>query len=271
MFIATNGIRVNVKEQGSGTPAIVFLHYYGGSSRTWDEVIAALPTKYHTVAPDHRGWGESEAPVSGYNLKDFADDAAGVIEALDLKEYILVGHSMGGKIAQLLASRQPAGLVGLALVAPGQPTSLEVSDEMLAQMLGAYLTRESVNSAIDHALTARPLSTYLREQVIEDSLRGAPQAREAWPMYTCREDISKDVASISVPTIVIAGELDRVDNLETHKSQLLPYIRHARLHVIPATGHLSPLESPVEVAALIYEFALGLLHSATAASGTTAA
>jgi len=82
MKIASNGIHIEVNDQGSGTPAIVFLHYWGGSSRTWSDVIAALPSSYRTVALDHRGWGNSDAPAKGYALADFADDAQGVIESI---------------------------------------------------------------------------------------------------------------------------------------------------------------------------------------------
>ena len=67
-------------------------------------------------------------------------------------------------------------------------------------------------------LTAKALSPKDREQVIEDSLRGAPQAKAAWPRSTSLEDITRDVAAIDVPTIVIAGELDRVDSVGTLKA-----------------------------------------------------
>jgi uncharacterized protein (TIGR02246 family) len=258
MFIASNGIRINVKEQGKGSPTLVFLHYWGGSSRTWDDVIAALPAKYQTVAPDLRGWGDSEAPDSGYALADFANDAAEVIAALDIQNYILIGHSMGGKIAQLFASRQPRGLVGLVLVAPSPPVPLTLPDEIRAQMFGAYESRESVGMSIDHMLSGKTLSTAHREQVIEDSLRGAPQAKNAWPAYTSREDITKDVAAISVPTILIAGQIDSVDSVELLKEEVLSRIPQTVLHVVPETGHLSPLESPNELAKLIHEFASAL-------------
>jgi pimeloyl-ACP methyl ester carboxylesterase len=109
MEIASNGVRIHVEEQGSGELALVFLHYWGGSSRTWGKVIAALPKSYRIVALDHRCWGDSDAPVSGYGLSDLADDAQGAIEALELKRYVLIGHSMGGKVAQLVASRRPKG------------------------------------------------------------------------------------------------------------------------------------------------------------------
>ncbi len=258
MKIAVNGIEINVKDQGDGAPALVFLHYWGGSSRTWDSVIAALPQRYRTVAPDLRGWGDSDAPLTGYTLADFADDAQQMIAHLGLREYVLVGHSMGGKIAQVLASRRPAGLVGLALVAPATPTPLVLPAEVRAGMPSVYLSRESIGMALDRMLTAKPLSAAQREQVIADSLRGAPQARDAWPASTSLEDISNLVGSINVPVAVIAGELDQVDTVPVLKAELLSRISQAKLHVLPGTGHLSPLESPVEVAAAIVGFVRSL-------------
>jgi pimeloyl-ACP methyl ester carboxylesterase len=255
MKIASNGIRIHVEEQGSTDLALVFLHYWGGSSRTWGKVIAALPKSYRTIAIDHRGWGESDAPASGYGLADLADDAQGVIEALELKRNVLIGHSMGGKVAQLMASRRPKGLVGLVLVAPSPPQPMAMSPEARELMAGAYSTRESVGMTIDQVLTAKVLSPKDREQVIEDSLRGAPQAKSAWPRSTSLEDITGDVTAINVPTIVIAGELDRVDSVGLLKAELLSRVPHAVLHVLPATGHLSPLESPQELGRLIGDFA----------------
>lgn len=112
MNIETNGTRIHVTERGSGDMALVFLHYYGGSSRTWDGVADELADRYRIVATDHRGWGDSDAPASGYGIVDLAADAEGVIDALGLRRYVLVGHSMGGKVAQLIASRRPKGLQG---------------------------------------------------------------------------------------------------------------------------------------------------------------
>src|SRR5471032_117273 len=166
MKMTVNNIQIEVQDRGTGAPALVLLHYWGGSSRTWDGVIAALPAGYRTVAPDLRGWGDSDAPADGYALADFADDAQQMIAALGLRDYVLVGHSMGGKIAQLLAARRPAGLSGLVLVAPSPPVPLALPPEARAAMAGAYLSRESVGMSIDHMLTAKPLTNSLREQVV---------------------------------------------------------------------------------------------------------
>ena len=255
MRIASNGIQIHVEEQGDGDLSLIFLHYWGGSSRTWTKVIAALPKSHRSLAIDHRGWGDSDAPARGYALADMAADAQGVIEALDLERYILVGHSMGGKVAQLMASRRPKGLVGLVLVAPSPPQPMAMSPEAREAMFGVYASRESIAAAIDGALTAKVLSPKDREQVIEDSLRGAPPAKDAWPRSTSREDITRDVAAINAPTIVIAGELDVVDGVDLLKAELLSRVPHAVLQIVPGTGHLLPLESPQELARLIGEFA----------------
>lgn len=260
MDIASNGIKIHVKDNGNGNgnPALVFLHYWGGSSRTWDGVIGELSGQYRTVAIDHRGWGDSDAPEHGYAIADLANDAEGVIEALNLRRYILVGHSMGGKVAQLLASRRPAGLAGVVLVAPSPPSPTVLPDERRAAMSHAYDTRESIAWVLENVLTAKPLDPVLREQAINDSLRGAPSAKIAWPNAAMLEDIAAEVAAINVPVMVIAGEQDQVDRVETLQTELLPRIANARLHVLPGTGHLSPLEAPAALAALIQRFVVEL-------------
>ena len=259
MHLTVNNIRLHLREQSGQGPALVFLHYWGGSSRTWQAVINALPAGRHTITPDLRGWGNFDAPLSNaYALTDFAADIEHLVAALDLKQYLLIGHSMGGKIAQLLASRRPAGLMGLVLVAPAPPTPLALPPEVRAAMESAYSSPESVNQSIDHMLTAKPLTESQRQQVVADSLRGAPQARVAWPNYTSRKDISDDVLNIAVPTIVIAGELDKVDPVEVLQAEVVSRIPQASLHVLSGTGHLSPLESPQDVAKLIETFVASL-------------
>ncbi|MEW6344848.1 MAG: alpha/beta fold hydrolase [Paraburkholderia sp.] len=267
MEIKSNGTRIHVTQQGSGELALVFLHYYGGSSRTWDGVASELSGRYRIVATDHRGWGDSEAPADGYRIADLAADAEGVIKALGLQRYVLVGHSMGGKVAQLIASRRPSGLEGLVLVAPSPPSPMVLSDEQRATLAGAYQSRESVEFVIDHVLTAKPLDAARREQVIEDSLKAAPQAKAAWPNVAMREDITEAVASIDVPTIVISGELDQVDRVATLQAELLPRIPHAAMHILPGTGHLSPLEAPADVARTIARF-VGAIENNSAVCST---
>ncbi|KOE22460.1 alpha/beta fold hydrolase [Burkholderia multivorans] len=253
--IQSNGVRIRVADKGHGDVAVVFLHYWGGSSRTWSMVTDDLSNEFRTVATDHRGWGNSEAPKAGYSISHLADDAQGVIEGLGLSRYILVGHSMGGKVAQLIASRRLKGLEGLVLVAPSPPSPMALSEEQRTTMTGAYDSRESISWVLDNVLTGSQLAAELREQVIEDSLCGAPNAKFAWPNIAMKEDITADVAAIDIPVLVIAGERDQVDRVETLQAELLPRVAHARLEILPGVGHLSPLEAPTEISARIRKFA----------------
>lgn len=258
MRIVANGIGIHVEQQGRGAPALVFLHYWGGSARTWRHVVGELAPSYRTIAMDQRGWGRSDTPPDGYALADLADDCAGVVRALGLTRHVLVGHSMGGKVAQLLASRRPPGLAGLVLVASAPPSPLDLPARARAAMAGAYATRSSVEATIDDVLTASALDEADREQVITDSLGGAEQAKRAWPEGASREDITGEVMRIAVPVLAIAGELDRVDTVAAARSELIPHVPSARLSVLPGTGHLSPLEAPGPLANLIDEFVAGL-------------
>jgi pimeloyl-ACP methyl ester carboxylesterase len=255
MSIAANGIDLYVADRGRGEPALLFLHYWGGSSRTWRHVIAALGPGFRTVAVDQRGWGESEKPDSGYALADLADDAQGVIDALGLDRYILVGHSMGGKVAQLLASRRPAGLAGLVLVAPSPPSPLALPLDVRRGMAAAYADRASIVETVEQVLAATTLDPDDLETVIADSLAGASAAKAAWPLAASQEDITAEVAAIAVPTLVISGEKDRVDPPAVLTRELLTRIPQATLHICPGIGHLSPLEAPRDVAELIRTFA----------------
>jgi pimeloyl-ACP methyl ester carboxylesterase len=261
MMIATNGIVLHVVDQGSGTPALLFLHYWGGSSRTWRHVIAALGPSFRTIAVDQRGWGESEAADSCYALADLADDAQGVIDALGLDRYVLVGHSMGGKAAQLLASRHPPGLAGLVLVAPSPPSPLRLPLDVRQGMVQAYVDRAHIIATVDQVLTATALAPDDLETVIADSLRGAPAAKTAWPLAASQEDISDAVTAIAVPTLIISGERDRVDPPAVLIQELLPRIPQATLHRLPGIGHLSPLEAPADLAGLIGTFVHALSHA----------
>jgi pimeloyl-ACP methyl ester carboxylesterase len=259
MNIVSNTIKLHVEDLGAGAPALVFLHYWGGSSRTWRHVTAALRPGFRTIALDQRGWGQSDKPSAGYMLADLANDAQALIENLDLDRYILVGHSMGGKVAQLLASRRPSGLAGLVLVAPSPPSPLHLPLEIRQGMVGAYNSRESIIATLTQVLTATPLHPDDLEMVIADSLQGGAAAKSAWPLAASQEDITAQATQIHVPTLVVSGAEDRVDPPAILRQELLPRIAQARLHVLPGIGHLSPLEAPDDLTALIHDFALPLL------------
>jgi pimeloyl-ACP methyl ester carboxylesterase len=158
MKINIGALSLNVLESGAGEPTLLFLHYWGGSARTWNHVIEKLCPTFRCIAYDQRGWGESDAPADGYSISGLAGDAAALIRAFDLKRYVLVGHSMGGKAAQFLAAQQSVGLEALVLVAPASPLPQNIPEAARETQLHAYDTRDTVLQAIAFLTATRPMN-----------------------------------------------------------------------------------------------------------------
>ncbi|GAB2509774.1 alpha/beta fold hydrolase [Nocardia heshunensis] len=245
--VAGGTLPIHLYDGGSDAPLLVFLHYWGGSHRTFAPLIHHLEYPGRMVTYDHRGWGENRALPGPYDIGQLAADAQCLLTALAPERFVLIGHSMGGKVTQLLAARRPAGLEQVVLIAPAPPHPV-VTPQDQRQLAGAYANAEAVTGAIDHVLTHRALPDALREQVIQDSLAGSTAAHEAWALDSIARDISATTARIEVPVLVLAGEHDRVDPPSVLAEHLLPHLPTATLRIIPDTGHLSPLENPVALA-----------------------
>ncbi|WP_338523758.1 alpha/beta hydrolase [Pseudomonas batumici] len=249
-ILRVNNVDINVVDVGQGSPTLVFLHYWGGSSRTWAPVITALSKTHRCVAIDFRGWGQSDKDAEVYDLETLADDVAQVIAKLGLTEYVIVGHSMGGKVAQLLASERPEGLKGLVLVAPAPPTALSVPQEQRQGMIAAYQVREGAEAVIG-ILATQPLSDAHREQVIEDTLCGAAGAKQAWPEVGMVQDITGQASKIAVPVHVIVGGADNIESEASLRQAFAGVIPQAGFVVLGGVGHLAPLEATAELVAAI--------------------
>lgn len=232
-------------------PTLVFLHYWGGTARTWQPVIDRLPGR-GTLSVDARGWGRSRELPGPYSLEQLARDARDVIADAGLTDYVLVGHSMGGKVAQLVAAARPVGLVGLVLVgpAPAKPAAV-VTSEYQEGLSHAYDSDETTAAARDEILTATPLSDDLKAQIVADSRAGTPEAYREWPLHGIAQDVTREARNIDVPVLVVAGQHDHVEPVTVLRDNLLPYLARAELHVIPESGHLIPLEAPADLALIL--------------------
>lgn len=252
---------LDVRVGGRAGPVLVFVHHWGGSAGTWDGVVDRLPPGQATVRFDQRGWGTSRTLPGPYHLDRLTDDLARVVEACAPGPFVLVGHSMGGKVSQLLAARaaaaRPAGVVLVAPAPPEPPAT--VTEEYRQGLSHAYDSPETVRYALDHVLTATPLPETVRATAVRDSLAAAPGAREEWPLRGIAQDITRAVRRIDVPVTVLAGEHDRVEPPHVLREHLLPHIPHATPATVPGAGHLLPVERPDAVAAAIGDF-LALLR-----------
>ncbi len=258
MRLKINGTILNVFESGVDNynktrPTLVFLHYFGGSSCAWAEVIEKLAGDYHCVAPDLRGFGTSDALPENYAVKDYADDVADLISTLKIENFVLVGHSMGGKIALALAARKPKGLQSLILLAPSPPTPEPIEEETRAKLLASHGNRCVATDTVCKAAGGK-LSGASFARAINDNLRASEAAWKAWLESGSRENISSEVGQINVPVLVAAGEKDEVMTPKLLSGEVVRRIKSADLVVVPEVKHLLPLEAPVEIANLIREY-----------------
>ena len=213
------------------------------------------------LAIDLRGYGDSDAPSTGYSVDDMADDVAGVIEYFGLSgdasqqtpdyNYILVGHSMSGKVALALAARRLAGMRNLVLFAPSPPSPEPIPDETRNRLLATHGEREAAERTFQE-ITMAPLAEAIREQIIEDNLRTAPVAWDAWLTSGSREDITDRMGQIETMPYIAVGEKDSNIPVNLLQQAVLPLLlAGTSLQVIPGVGHLLPSEAPEAVVAVL--------------------
>ncbi|GAA4500595.1 alpha/beta hydrolase [Hymenobacter ginsengisoli] len=224
------------------------LHYWAGSGREFELLRPLLPPGSHLLAPDLPGFGDEAAPAGfDYSVASYADWVAAYIEHNELEDYHLLGHSMGGKIALLLAARRPAGLRGVLLLSPSPPSPEPISDADRAASLAAYGQPAEAEKTFSK-ITSIPLPEAERQQVVADNLRTTRAAWEAWLLSGSREDITTQMTQIAVPCRLLVGENDRAISLATQRAQTLPLLpAGTSLVVVPGAGHLLPLEAPEEI------------------------
>jgi len=115
-YVTINGLNIHYRDWGDPQlPRLVVLHGLEAHSYSWDHVAAALADRYRVIVPDLRGHGESSwAPE--YNWQLILEDTIGLMNALDISETILCGHSVGGRVSYMLASQHPERVIRLVII-----------------------------------------------------------------------------------------------------------------------------------------------------------
>ncbi|MBB3879495.1 alpha/beta hydrolase [Sphingomonas pseudosanguinis] len=254
-------------------PSLVFLHALGASHREWDGVRADL-SDIDGIALDLPGFGERKG--EGYaDVAAMADDLAGEIRRRRLTACILVGHSMGGKIATIVAARAAAGEVGLAgvvgvvLVAASPPCPEPMDEDRREQMIGwvadGAIGRADAETFVD-ANTATPLPEPLREKAIADVRRSSREAWLGWLERGSLEDWRARVGRVSIPALIVAGAEDGDLGEAAQRAHNLPHYPHAEVRSVEGAAHLIPYEQPQALARLIRAHVAAVASSALPAA-----
>lgn len=256
-----NGVDLHVKDTGSGTQAVVFSHGLLFSSVMFDPQVAALKDRYRCVAYDHRGQGQSAVTETGYDMDTLTDDAAALIENLEIGPCHFVGLSMGGFVGLRLAIRRPDLLKSLTLIestADAEPKENHFKYRMLnfiARWFGLG------------AVAGQVMPIMFGQSFLNDPARQQERAR--WRAHIAsgdrtgvtravagvvdREGVFGQLGAIKTPTLIIVGEED-VATVPEKSERMHRAIPGSQLRRIPRAGHSATLEEPAAITAALTEF-----------------
>ncbi|PZV20711.1 MAG: hypothetical protein DCF21_04170 [Leptolyngbya sp.] len=240
-------------DQGNGSPTLVFLHYFSGAAASWQWVIDALP-EFRCVALDLPGFGH-QMPLPNPSLAAYSTFVREAIVALEIEQFILIGHSMGGKIALQVAidaiDRVPQQVV---LMAPSPPTQEPMPENERQRMLHDHTNPDNAATTVDGA-TQRSLTSAQRAIAIQTHRQAADSAWRWWLLEGMNHSIADRLDRLTSPVTVVASEDDPVIAFGTIQQEVLDLIPQAQLVKLFGLGHLLPLEDPDVVAEILRQIA----------------
>ncbi|MBV9087003.1 MAG: alpha/beta hydrolase [Acidobacteria bacterium] len=239
------------EDHGSGSP-VILIHGYPLSGASWEKQVPVLLASGHRVITyDRRGFGKSSQPTTGYNYDTFAEDLHKLITHLKLREFTLVGFSMGGGEVARYIGKYGSKDVGKAVIMGGVPPYLlKTADNPEGVDAAVFEGIQKAINADRYAFfaeffknffnTDQLLGKRISEQAVQASFNVAASA-SAIASYACvptwHEDFRKDVARIDVPTLVIHGDADRIVPITAAGQRTAKLVKGARLVAIKGGPH----------------------------------
>jgi pimeloyl-ACP methyl ester carboxylesterase len=249
----TNGIKLHYTRTGGGKPILVLLHGLTANGACWTGLAHLLEKEYDIIMPDARGHGESSVPDYGYRYEDHANDVIGLINSLRLPPPVLLGHSMGGMTAAVLASRSPKLLRGLILADPTF-LSTKVQREIRHSDVGDQHRRILGKSLEELVADLQSRHPNRSSDTIELIARARLQtSMAAFDVLTPpNPDYKQLVSAIDIPSLLVFGDKGVVSSVVSEEIQRL----NPRIQVdqIPEAGHGLHYDQPERFAAVVGSF-----------------
>lgn len=260
----SNGIDLYYETTGVGEP-LVLIAGLGYSMWMWHKMVPGLAKNFRIITFDNRGVGQSDQPAGPYSAQMLADDTVGLITALGFERAAVLGHSMGGFIAQALALKHTERLSKLILAATnfGGPRQIPVTPEamqVLTDVSGDPIERLRRGILISCApgfgdAHAEFVDEWLDWRAHHPIAPEAYQAQLAIGLGLMSEEASFEhkLKNITVPTLILFGSEDKVvppDNA----ALLAKQIQNSQVHILPNAGHFFPFDATDAAVATITEF-----------------
>ena len=252
-YLHNDSVRLCCERRGEGPQHVLFAHGWISSRRMWYEVAERLdPALFTLHVLDFRGCGLSDRPRSANGHNELASDLRTALAAIDAERVTLVGHSMGGRYAQAIATERSPKLDRVILVAPGTAKALRVAPARAALSSETYGSRERIER-FQRAAMVRDVAPDVMERIVDDALIAS---YEHWMGVEerGRVDFSSELARIDVPALVIAGAKDPLAPPSRVKREVADAIDGALYVELRNVGHNLPIEAPDEIAAAVQRF-----------------
>lgn len=242
----STGVALNYAEQGQkGSTPVLFIHGYSDSWRSFEQVLPHLPSGLHALAVTLRGHGDSDKPTGEYSPAVFAADLAAFVRELKTGPVIIVGHSLGGTIAQQFAISYPSLCKGLVLVA----TFSTFRDKPVVQEMGLII--DQLSDPVDSNFIYEFQKSTLAKEISSDEMNAYVSESRKLPARVWKSilggllntDLNAGLKKIDIPTLLIWGDKDAVTP-ESDQEDLLARIRNAKLIIYQNTGHAVHWEEP---------------------------
>jgi len=254
--VLPSGVRLPYVDHGDRAAVPVrFLHGTSDSWRSFENVLPELPDWMRAIALTQRGHGDADRPATGYRTQDFADDVAALMDALSIEKAIVVGHSMGGSIAQRFAIDHPERMLGLVLIGARASWHRHPGVLALGEAVATFSDPVDPDFVREFQLStlARPVSPAYLETVVAESLKlPAHVWRAAFAECVFQADHTAELDRIATPTLLMCGGQD--DFARDEQETLLAGIPGASQLVYPDAGHALHWEEPQRFAADLAAF-----------------
>lgn len=263
MIAHVNGIDLSWDDVGAGVP-VVFLHGFPLDRTFWKPQLSALIAQARCIAPDLRGFGDS-TPAAPYSMDQYADDVVALLDHLGIDRAVIAGLSMGGYVAFALWRRHRERVRALILAdtratadsAEGLEKRRALLEVARREGSGAVATRQLPTLLGATTRERNPdVAEWLHLMMAMQPVEGVAGAIEA---MMARPDSTPDLATITVPTLIVVGEEDTLTP-PSDAAAMAGAIRGARLETLTLAGHLAPVERPAAFNHIVAEFVASLVY-----------
>ena len=263
--VTVNGIRIHYLDWGShGKQPLILLHGIARVARTFDHLAPHFTAKYHVIAVDMRGHGDSAwDPAGGYVVEDYVRDIEALIAQLQLTNIVLWGNSTGGRVAQMIAGLHPEWVASVIVEDVGPERPREVSNRRADRM---SKEADGWATADDLYAQAKRENPRTPEPVLRALVQHAAKSRADGRIVWKRDpailngfvptELWATVRRIKAPIIYILGGLSTIVPAQT-QAEITQALPQAEIVALPGLGHYPSDEKPAEFLAIVDRFLAG--------------